>query len=50
MVAEYALRDVNKPIAVSLYQHELPEGLREVLPSVEQLEAELATIEVRSFP
>jgi predicted nuclease of restriction endonuclease-like (RecB) superfamily len=48
MVAEYALRDVNKPIAVSLYQHELPERLRGVLPSIEQLEAELATIPIES--
>ncbi len=46
MVAEYALRDVNKPIAVSLYQQELPEGWREMLPSIEQLEAELASIDV----
>jgi predicted nuclease of restriction endonuclease-like (RecB) superfamily len=48
MVAEYALRDLNKPIAVSLYQQELPEGLREVLPSIKQLEAELASIDVGS--
>jgi predicted nuclease of restriction endonuclease-like (RecB) superfamily len=48
MVAEYALRDVDKPIAVSLYQHELPERLRGVLPSIEQLEAELATIPIES--
>jgi predicted nuclease of restriction endonuclease-like (RecB) superfamily len=45
-VAEYALRDVNKPIAVSQYKHELPESLQNVLPSIEQLEAELATIEI----
>jgi predicted nuclease of restriction endonuclease-like (RecB) superfamily len=45
-VAEYALRDVNKPIAVSQYKHELPASLQNVLPSIEQLEAELATIEM----
>lgn len=45
-VAEYALRDVNKPIAVSQFKQELPESLQSVLPSIEQLEAELATIEV----
>lgn len=38
-IAEYALRDVNKPIAVARYQQELPEELRGVLPSIEQLEA-----------
>lgn len=43
-VAEYALRDVNKPIAVSQYKHELPEFLQDVLPSIERLEAELATV------
>jgi predicted nuclease of restriction endonuclease-like (RecB) superfamily len=41
-IAEYALRDVNKPIAVARYQQELPEEMRGVLPSVERLEAELA--------
>ena len=45
-VAEYALRDVNKPIAVSQYKHELPESLQDVLPSIERLEAELATVEI----
>lgn len=40
-IAEYALRDVNKPIAIARYQQELPEELREVLPSIEQLEAAL---------
>jgi len=37
---------VNKPIAVSQYKHELPESLQNVLPSIKQLEAELATIEM----
>jgi predicted nuclease of restriction endonuclease-like (RecB) superfamily len=46
IVAEYALRDVNKPIAVSQYKQELPEFLLNVLPSIEQLEAELATVEM----
>ena len=42
-VAEYALRDVNKPISVSTHQfgRELPEDLQTSLPSVEQLEMEL---------
>ncbi len=43
-IVEYALRDVNKPIAVARYQQELPEGLRDVLPSIEQLGAALDEI------
>lgn len=38
-IAEYALRNINAPIAVST--HRLPEKLQESLPSVEQLEMEL---------
>lgn len=45
MIAEYALRDVNKPIAVAHYQQELPQELRAVLPSVAQLKKVLDTIE-----
>ncbi|NER84537.1 MAG: DUF1016 domain-containing protein [Leptolyngbya sp. SIO1D8] len=41
MVAEYALRNLNTPIAVST--HRLPEDLEAQLPSVEQLEMELET-------
>lgn len=40
---EYALRNINTPLGVAEYvltQH-LPEALRDVLPTVEQLEAEL---------
>jgi predicted nuclease of restriction endonuclease-like (RecB) superfamily len=44
-IAEYALRGVTKPIAVSEYRHQLPSDLQAALPTVEQLEAELATIE-----
>jgi predicted nuclease of restriction endonuclease-like (RecB) superfamily len=45
-VAEYALRDVNKPLGVSSYEllQSLPKELEGVLPSVEQLEAELAAM------
>ena len=39
-IAEYALRNVNTPIAVST--HRLPDQLKESLPSIEQLEIELA--------
>ena len=37
--AEYALRNVNTPIAIST--HRLPEGLQEKLPSIQQLEMEI---------
>ena len=45
-IAEYALRDMNKPMGVSTYQlmHALPENLRSSLPSIEELEAELSGI------
>jgi len=44
IIAEYALRDMNKPIGVSAYQiaQSLPDELQGRLPSIEQLEAELA--------
>lgn len=37
--AEYALRNVSTPIAIST--HRLPEGLQEQLPSIRQLEMEI---------
>ena len=40
-IAEYALQNVNTPIAVST--HQLPEQIQKSLPSVEQLEQELDT-------
>ena len=44
LIAEYALRDINKPIGVSEYQltQALPDNLKSSLPSIEELEAELA--------
>jgi predicted nuclease of restriction endonuclease-like (RecB) superfamily len=44
-VAEYALRDVNKPIGVATHRfgRDLPEALQKSLPSVEVLEVELDT-------
>lgn len=44
IVAEYALRGVSKPIGVSAYEltRALPPGLRSSLPTVEEIEAELA--------
>lgn len=43
VVAEYSLRDMNKPIGVTQHQltHELPETLQDQLPSIEDLENEL---------
>jgi predicted nuclease of restriction endonuclease-like (RecB) superfamily len=47
-VAEYALRDVHKPIGVSTHQWRdgVPEVLRVNLPTVEQLEMELTTVDI----
>ncbi|SRR5579883_1023557 len=44
IVAEYALRDVNKPIGISEYEltRALPPRLRSALPSVEEIESELS--------
>ncbi len=44
VVAEYALRDINKPIGVSEMQlaDALPDNLKGSLPTIEELEAELS--------
>jgi len=44
LVAEYALSDINKPIGVSEYQltQSLPQAFKSSLPSIEEIEAELA--------
>ncbi len=49
VVAEYALRDMNKPIGVSthltdLLTRSLPERLKSDLPSIEELESEAARV------
>jgi hypothetical protein len=43
VVAEYALKNINKPIGVSEYQltEAIPENLKGSLPSIEDLEREL---------
>jgi len=43
LLAEYALRDINKPIGISDYEltRALPENLKSSLPTVEEIEAEL---------
>ncbi len=45
VIAEYALRDIHKPLGVSTYQLQaaLPDNLKGSLPSIEELEAELDT-------
>jgi len=42
-IAEYALRDIHKPIGVADYEftRALPENLKSSLPSIEEIEAEL---------
>ena len=42
------MRDVNKPIGVSEYEltRALPENLKSSLPSIEEIEAELAKAEI----
>ncbi len=44
LVAEYALRDVNKPIGVSEFRltEDLPDKLKGQLPTIEELEQELS--------
>jgi len=51
VVVEYALRDVNKPLGVAEYRlaQALPTELQGALPSVEELEAELAKLDERSL-
>jgi len=43
ILAEYALRDIHKPIGVSDYEltRALPENLKSALPTIEEIEAEL---------
>jgi len=43
ILAEYALRDVHKPIGISEYEltRSLPDNLKSSLPSIEEIEAEL---------
>jgi hypothetical protein len=44
VIAEYALRDVHKPIGVSDYDltQALPKNLKSSLPSIEEIESELS--------
>ncbi|NER80063.1 MAG: DUF1016 domain-containing protein [Leptolyngbya sp. SIO1D8] len=49
-IAEYALRDVKKPIGISTHRiaNELPEALQPDLPSVQVLEKKLDTLQVQA--
>jgi hypothetical protein len=49
VVAEYALRDIQKPIGIADVQltRLLPDSLQNTLPTVEALEAELADLPAR---
>ncbi|MBD0392096.1 DUF1016 domain-containing protein [Wolbachia endosymbiont of Pentalonia nigronervosa] len=46
VLAEYALRDINKPIGLAEYRitENLPENIKTALPTIEELEAELSKI------
>lgn len=50
IVAEYALRGINKPIGVAEYETELidklPKELKSSLPTIEEIEAELEKQEI----
>lgn len=41
--AEYALKDINKPIGISEYEliKSIPENLKSNLPTVEEIESEM---------
>lgn len=47
IVAEYAVRDVAKPLGIAEFRHleELPSKLKGTLPTIEEIEAELAAPE-----
>ena len=49
VLAEYALRGIDKPIGIASYEltRALPATLQSVLPSIEALEAELASVSQR---
>lgn len=46
-VVEYALRDINKPLGIAEFRlnEALPENLRGTLPTIGELEAEMANID-----
>jgi|SRR5581483_561441 len=52
IVAEYALRDMTKPVGISEFHYleRLPDNLKGTLPTIEELEAELGKGSDRSLP
>jgi hypothetical protein len=50
IAAEYALRDIATPLGISEFRHleKLPEQLKGTLPTIEEIEAELAKQPERS--
>ncbi|KAB7727033.1 DUF1016 family protein [Rudanella paleaurantiibacter] len=48
VIAEYALKDINKPIGISAYQltESIPKNLKGTLPTIEELERELQSTSV----
>jgi len=52
LIAEYALKDLNKPVGVSEYQlvAAIPENLKGSLPTIEELEAEFSDSEEGDSP
>ena len=50
LVAEYALRNIGKPLGISEFTHleKLPEQLKGALPTIEEIEAELAKAEAET--
>jgi predicted nuclease of restriction endonuclease-like (RecB) superfamily len=50
IVAEYALRDIAKPLGISEFKHleTLPDQLKGTLPTIEEIEAELAAPDEQS--
>ncbi len=47
IIAEYALKDINKPIGVSAYEiaKSIPEDLKGSLPTIEEIESELQRVQ-----
>lgn len=45
--AEYALKDINKPIGISQYEltKALPDDLKSSLPTIEEIEKELSDLD-----
>ena len=50
LVAEYALRDMTKPIGLAEYRlnEALPDNIKTELPTIEELEAKLSQINIKS--